>query len=217
MSRPPRRQPPRGQTSRGKTSARETELRIIGGELRGRRLKYSGDPVTRPMKDRIREAAFNLIGSDVEGTWCLDLFAGTGALACEALSRGAESAVLLERHFPSARLIEENLRELGLADRAHVVAGDTFFWCSRELQPVEQPWLVFCSPPYALYEERFEALVDLLERIRRLVSPGSLIVIEHAEGFDTERLPGVREAPDEWDIRHYAPAVLAIWRKGSAP
>ncbi len=83
-------------------------LRVIGGTLRGQPIRYLGDPRTRPMKQRVREAAFNLLGSLVEGAHVLDLFAGTGALTWEAISRGARSATLLERHFPSARLVQQN-------------------------------------------------------------------------------------------------------------
>src|SRR4029453_14397542 len=83
-------------------------LRIVGGKLRGRALAYSGDEPTRPMKDRVREAVFNLLGPGVQGAHALDLFAGTGALGLEAISRGAARATFLERHLPTCRLIEQN-------------------------------------------------------------------------------------------------------------
>src|SRR5688572_16458652 len=83
-------------------------LRIIGGSMRGRKLKYSGEARTRPMKDRVREAVFNLLGTTVEGCYVIDLFAGTGALGLEAISRGATGATFIERHFPTAKVIEEN-------------------------------------------------------------------------------------------------------------
>ena len=78
-------------------------VRIIAGCFRGRKLHYSGDPRTRPMKDRVRQALFNRLGPDVEGTLAVDLFAGTGALGLEALSRGATRAILIEQHRPTAR------------------------------------------------------------------------------------------------------------------
>src|SRR5687767_11185885 len=87
---------------------RTPRLRIIGGRFRGRLLAYSGDERTRPMKDRVREAVFNLVGPDVKEKLAIDLFAGTGALGLEALSRGAAEAVLLERHFPTAAVIGQN-------------------------------------------------------------------------------------------------------------
>jgi 16S rRNA (guanine966-N2)-methyltransferase len=97
-------------------------LRVIGGTLRGRLIAYSGELCTRPMKQRVREAMFNLLGPRVVGTQVFDLFAGTGALAWEALSRGAQRATLIERHFPTTRLIRENATSLGLTDRIDVVS-----------------------------------------------------------------------------------------------
>ena len=91
------------------------------------------------MKQRVREAMFNLLGPRVIGTQVFDLFAGTGALAWEALSRGAQRATLIERHFPTARLIRENAASLGLTDRIDVVPGDTFVWGKRLAPPDQRP------------------------------------------------------------------------------
>src|SRR5262245_175776 len=106
-------------------------LRIIGGTLRGRRLQYSGDLRTRPMKDRVREALFNLLGPGVKGSHAIDLFAGTGALGLEAISRGAARATLIERHLPTTRLIEQNAAALGVANQIEVVFSDAFLWARR--------------------------------------------------------------------------------------
>src|ERR1041384_3149877 len=97
--------------SRDVPSSPASELRIIGGDMRGRKIGYHGDPRTRPMKDRVREAVFNLVESD--GVYAIDLFAGTGALGLEAISRGASGALFIERHFPTARLVEQNAQQLG--------------------------------------------------------------------------------------------------------
>ena len=105
-----------------------TGLRIIGGEFRHRHLLYSGDLRTRPMKDRLREAIFNLIGPEIRGRHAIDLFAGTGALGLEAISRGAARATLIEQHHPTADLIRKNIAELGLEARADVAVGNTFIW-----------------------------------------------------------------------------------------
>ena len=107
-------------------------LRIIGGQFRGRRLHYSGDLRTRPMKDRLREAIFNLIGPAIRGKHALDLFAGTGALALEAISRGAERATLIEQHNPTANVIRQNIAELGVEEQAEVVVGNMFIWWQRQ-------------------------------------------------------------------------------------
>src|SRR5262249_7572553 len=123
-------------------------LRIIGGSLRGRKLQYSGSERTRPMKDRVREAVFNLLGPGIGGSHAIDLFAGTGALGLEALSRGAARATFIERHLPTLKLIEQNADTLGVRERADVVFGDAFLWTAQFQPGNPTPLIVFCSPPY---------------------------------------------------------------------
>jgi 16S rRNA (guanine(966)-N(2))-methyltransferase RsmD len=180
--------------------------RIIGGSLRGRSFKYSGDLRTRPMKDRTREAVFNLLGPAVRGAHAIDLFAGTGALGFEAISRGAARATFIERHFPTARLIEENAALLGVSDKIAVVASDTFFWGRRHDPLGDEPIAVFCSPPYALYEERGPDLVSLIGRLIEEAAAGSRFIVEADEGFDFASLP----ASEAWNVREYPPAIVGI-------
>ena len=190
-------------------------LRIIGGRFRGRPIRYLGDPRTRPMKQRVREAAFNLLGARVEGVHVIDLFAGTGALAWEALSRGAASATLIERHFPSARLIRENAAALGVTQLIEVVPGDTFVWSRKLAQGAvadrcKRSWLVFCSPPYQLYVTDTQPMQTLIGRMVELAPAGSLVVVESDQRLDPATLPD----SCHWDVRHYFPAVLAIAETG---
>src|SRR5262245_53911372 len=117
----------------------ERPPRIIGGELRGRKLLYTGDKSTRPMKDRVREAVFNLLGKEVLGKHAIDLFAGTGALGLEAISRGAHGATLVERHFPTAEIIRQNAIELEVLDRCSIVPADTLLWPKRWPELPEKP------------------------------------------------------------------------------
>src|SRR4051794_19278769 len=112
----------------GQTAESIVGLRIIGGSLRGRKVEYTGEVRTRPMKDRVREAVFNLLGHGVVDAHVIDLFAGTGAMAMEAISRGAAAATCIERHYPTSKLIENCARELGIGDRLTVVFGDAFLW-----------------------------------------------------------------------------------------
>ncbi len=84
------------------------------------------------MKDRLREAIFNLVGPSIRGAHALDLFAGTGALALEALSRGADRATLIEQHNPTANVIRQNVAELGVDGQAEVVVGNVFIWWKRQ-------------------------------------------------------------------------------------
>jgi 16S rRNA (guanine966-N2)-methyltransferase len=208
----------------GKKSVREdrdTEVRIIGGEFRGRRLHYHGDPVVRPMKHRTREAIFNLISTGCAGRHAIDLFSGTGALGLEAISRGSPSATFIEKHVPTAKIVEENIRTLGVEGRATIAMTSAFLWGRRDLPEIAaaatMPWLVFCSPPYAFYVERQAEMLDLIQRVRESAPADSILVIEAEEPFD---FGAIRETDSQlaktgsWDIRTYAPAVVGIWQAG---
>jgi len=185
-------------------------LRVIGGDLRGRSFRYNGDPGLRPMKDRVREAVFNLIGPAVKGCQVVDLFGGTGAMAFEAISRGAKKAVVIERKFPNVRLIEQNATALGIAGQIDARAGDTFL-LYHALELAEDPWLVFCCPPYEFYVSRTAELLTLVEWFCGAAPRGSLIVIEADQRFDADLLPDA----DSWDVRSYAPAVIGMFEKRS--
>jgi 16S rRNA (guanine(966)-N(2))-methyltransferase RsmD len=188
----------------------DSSLRIIGGDFRGRRIRYSGDPHVRPMKDRVREALFNLVGPSVKGTHAIDLFAGTGALAFEALSRGAASATAIERHFPTARIIQENARHLGVTERVELVTNDTFIWARRAEFPSGRPWLVLCSPPYRLYVERADEVSDLIGRLLTAAPAKTIFVVEAIAAWDWNLLP----LADQWDVREYSPAIVGLLRNG---
>jgi 16S rRNA (guanine966-N2)-methyltransferase len=198
--------PSRDAASSGTAAA----LRIVGGELRGRSFRYNGDPELRPMKDRVREAVFNLLGPAVRGLEVLDLFGGTGAMAFEAISRGADSAIIIERHFPSARMIRENAALLGIAERVVVRAGDSFV-VHQQLPPAQRPCLVFYCPPYELYVKKTDEIVAMISRLRERALPGSLLVVESDERFDALLLPDA----DAWDVRTYPPAVIAVYDKAA--
>lgn len=194
-----------GQSDEASPSRESVGLRIIGGKHRGRPLAYSGDLRTRPMKDRLREAIFNLLGPGVEGAHAIDLFAGTGALGLEAISRGAARATLIERHLPTSRLIEQNAAALGVEEQVEVLFGDAFTWGRRN--PVPQTrWVVFCSPPYDFYVERQEEMVALVKRLFGAAPFGSKFIVEADDRFDFSRLPSA----SEWDVRFYPPAMVGI-------
>jgi 16S rRNA (guanine966-N2)-methyltransferase len=190
----------------------ESPPRIIGGALRGRKLIYAGDPRTRPMKDRVREALFNRLANAVKGKHALDLFAGTGALGLEAISRGAAGATLVERHFPTAEIIRQNAAALGVESICTIMPANTLLWPNRwpELPPA--PWLVFCSPPYSFYienaAEMFALLIGLIDR----APAASIFCVEADERFDFNQLPQA----DQWDVRSYPPAHVGIWSKSAA-
>src|SRR5262245_9112212 len=184
-------------------------LRIIGGSLRGRKLQYSGDVRTRPMKDRVREAVFNLLGPQVAGSHAIDLFAGTGALGLESISRGAAKATFIERHLPTANLIMGNATAFGVAERIRVVFGDAFRWTANFKPEGDQALTVFCSPPYDFYVERRQEMLDLIARWVELSSAGSQMVVEADERF---RFSSLAQA-ERWDVRNYPPGVVGVFEK----
>ena len=192
-------------------SKKETEqrkpvgLRIIGGQLRGRKLEYSGEMSVRPMKDRLREAVFNLLGPDIKGKQAIDLFAGTGALGLEAMSRGAVGATFIERHYPTADVLNRNIATLGLTDQSQVITSDTFFWWHSTPPLSTTPWVVFCSPPYAFYIDRSADMLHLITTMLAQAPTGSLFMVESDLQFDAALLP----TPNGWDVRAYSWAQLA--------
>jgi 16S rRNA (guanine966-N2)-methyltransferase len=160
------------------------------------------------MKDRVREAVFNLIGPAAKGKEVIDLFGGTGAMAFEAISRGAVSARIIERRFPNAKIIEENAQSLGIADRIEVQAGDTFI-AYKQLAPPTSSALIFCCPPYDFYVERTEEMLALISSMCEIAPPSSLVIVETDGRFDTNLLPDA----SSWDVRTYPPAVIALYEK----
>ncbi len=206
-----------GRAAKQTPAAREDEAgsapRIIGGELRHRRLECTLDSRTRPMKDRVRESLFDLIGTDVKRAIAIDLFAGSGAIGFEALSRGAAQVIFAERHFPTADAISRNARALGVEDRIDVRAGDVLLWAKR-LPPLPQtaPWLIFISPPWSFFSERWDELLALLQAMLQAAPSRSTFVVEADVAFDPLLLP--RSAT--WEARPMPPAVLYFQIKDGA-
>jgi 16S rRNA (guanine966-N2)-methyltransferase len=150
-------------------------VRIVGGELGGRVLKAPPGAATRPTSEKVREALFNIIGS-VEGLHVLDLFAGSGGLGIEALSRGAAWATFVDSGKLALTAVRANLRELGLESRAQVIAGDAIAFARRPRAVPDAPWgLVFVDPPYASDLATRAVLAIPPENL----APGATVIIEH--------------------------------------
>jgi 16S rRNA (guanine966-N2)-methyltransferase len=146
------------------------ETRITAGEWRGRKIETPAGHSTRPTSSKVREALFNILGDRVEGASILDLYAGAGTFSFEALSRGADSAVLVERDPRVTKLIEKSAAALGCAGRVTVVTDSVEHWLQRH--PEERFDLIWLDPPYA------DTGIDAaLERAARLA--GALLVCEH--------------------------------------
>ena len=162
-------------------------MRIVGGELGSRRLARPPAGV-RPTSDRVREAVFGWLG-EVAGKRVLDLYAGTGALAIESLSRGASCAVFVDRAPRSLRVIHQNLSQLGLEDRSRVLQGDARLWARRLGRSGERFDLVFVDPPYDA-DEAGRALSAIVEA--ELLGSGGTLVLETAKRHPLAPVAGLR-------------------------
>ncbi len=185
-------------------------MRIIAGELRGRRLV----PVRgrmRPTSDKVREAIFHILDQSVRETWVLDLFAGTGALAFEALSRGAREAVLVEDHPAALRVLRSNIQVLALENRTRVIPAPVRVALKRLKVQAEKFGLVFLDPPYG--RGLVETTLVLLEASTLLLA-SARVVAEHS----------CRENPPEGlkvlqlsDLRRYGDTCVSFYRVKGEP
>ncbi|MFO0943454.1 MAG: RsmD family RNA methyltransferase [Pirellulales bacterium] len=190
-----------------------TQLRIVAGELRSRRIVYNGDPATRPMKEKTREAVFSVLGGYLEDTYAIDLFGGTGILAFEAVSRGSSAATILELSRATVNSILDNMRTLKLDNLIEVQNVDTLRWLRtadhQTARMPKCPWVIFCCPPYAMWNDQGDRLVEGLKILMEAAPAGSRIVGETEENYDlASQLPGY-----DWDVRRYKPALVAFGTK----
>ncbi|SFT74495.1 16S rRNA (guanine(966)-N(2))-methyltransferase RsmD [Selenomonas sp. GACV-9] len=158
-------------------------MRIITGSARGCRLKTPKGQDTRPTADRIKESLFNILGQKVLDRKVLDIFAGTGSLGLEAVSRGAGCAVLVDK--ATASLIQENARLTRLQDKVKVRGGDVF----AELGQLDRSQagfdLIFCDPPY--HKGLWEKALMMIDQSEGIMAHNGILVVEH--GADENELP----------------------------
>jgi len=161
-------------------------MRVIAGEFRSRALKSLPGMATRPTPDRLRESLFSILAPRIEGATFADLYAGTGAVGIEALSRGAAKAIFVESDRRAAGMIRENLRSLGIEKRAEVREGRVPRLIGRIELGVEG--IVFLDPPYVLEAEYAATLEHLGKRAPGLV-PG-LVIVQHSPRMKLEERYG---------------------------
>jgi 16S rRNA (guanine966-N2)-methyltransferase len=163
-------------------------VRIIGGGWRGRRISFPDVPGLRPTPDRVRETLFNWLQHDIAGARCLDLFAGSGALGVEALSRGAKELVFVEQSVPAARALQEQLTRLGGERRGQVVE----MGAARYLRGAGAPFdIVFLDPPFG--RDALAEFIPLLDSGDWL-KPGSQVYLEN------EKAAGAPVLPAHWEL-----------------
>ncbi|HET6498544.1 MAG TPA: 16S rRNA (guanine(966)-N(2))-methyltransferase RsmD [Coriobacteriia bacterium] len=186
-------------------------MRIIAGTHRGRRIEAPSGTRTRPTSDRVREGAFSRVealGGGVPAAPVLDLFAGTGALGIEALSRGATHAVFCESDRLACAVLRSNLVSLGLAERATVVHDDVFAAVRRGSFGKGGFALLFLDPPYRIDKSEVRRAIERLVRTEALLG-GALLVWEHAAS-DVATWP--TEALRDLGERRYGDTTVSIAR-----
>ena len=153
-------------------------MRVISGRCKGRKLKAHKSMITRPTTDKVKESLFNIIGPNLSGERVLDLFAGSGALGIEALSRGASTALFVEKNFSVSRILHENIAFCKLGGQAEVLVMNAKQAIDRLSTNGMQPFdLVFIDPPYKMAQD----VIELIETMcaNNLLSEEALVIVEH--------------------------------------
>jgi 16S rRNA (guanine966-N2)-methyltransferase len=187
------------------------QLRIVAGQLRGRKLTCNVGPDLRPTPQMVREALFSILGNAVPDRPFYDVFAGTGANGLEALSRGASFVYFVERDFRLAQEIDNHLKAFGVARQAQVVRTDAYRWAAQWLPP-KQPVNIFISPPFADFKTRLEDLMALAAQLQHKAADESVLVIQ------TEKQSGQAHWAQfgDWEERRYGRNLLWLWVKDEA-
>lgn len=178
-------------------------MRVITGSAKGKTLKTPEGLLTRPTAERVKEAVFSSVQYDLPGAKVLDLFAGTGQLGIEALSRGASRAVFVDARQEACRLVQENLRRTNLASRATVVQGDYLAYLERCREKFS---LIFLDPPYA--EIFLETALKKISEID-ILDKDAIIVTERPLGKELlGDFPGFSRSKDH----KYGKTIITIYR-----
>jgi 16S rRNA (guanine966-N2)-methyltransferase len=167
-----------------------TQLRIVAGSLRGRKLSCTVNTNLRPTPQMVREALFSILGDAVPSRPFFDVFAGTGVVGLEALSRGATSVVFVERDFRLSAELERTIAAFGVAASTRIARADVYRWIER-WAPAAEPVVVFLSPPFADYGRRVDEMLKLMGEMEAKVHRA------------------------HWEERSYGRNQLYIWVKES--
>ena len=164
------------------------QLRIIGGEWRGRKLRFPDAPNLRPTPDRVRETIFNWLAPMIHGARCLDLFAGSGALGLEALSRGAAFTTFVDSHKKVTQALIDHLDLLKANEHAEVIQIDSVKFLKNTAQPYD---LVFLDPPYHL---------DFMQKVIPLLEMNGWLTDNAMLYLEIEKRQSLPELPENWKM-----------------
>jgi 16S rRNA (guanine966-N2)-methyltransferase len=182
-------------------------MRVIAGTFKSRRLRALRGMELRPTSDRLRETLFDILGAAVEGRMFVDLFAGTGAVGIEAISRGARRAVFIERHAPAVQVIRENLKSLGIASEAEVLPVDVLRGLESLASQHTPSDFIFLDPPYAQAEE-YRRVLEFIGAAGMLCATGTVIA-EHGGKLE---LPLQVQALERTRVKLQGDSALSFYR-----
>lgn len=188
-----------------------TQVRIVAGSLKGRKLVCNVNPNLRPTPQMVREALFSVLGNAIPGRPFYDIFAGTGVVGMEAVSRKAKSATFVERDFQLLADLERHVRQFGIQEQSQVIRADAYRWAER-WQPPAEPVNVFVSPPFADFQRRTDEFLAFLRLLMDKVAPESVLVVQGEHEAPLGELP----RDEEWEDRRYGRNHLLIWVRDTA-
>ena len=186
----------------------KTEVRIVAGSLRGRKVSCRVSEDLRPTPQMVREAFFSILGNAVPDRLFVDIFAGTGVVGMEALSRGAKAAYFVERDFHYADGLLDHLKKFDLMKKSKLFRTDSYRWVSSFKAPAE-PINIFFSPPFVDLTSRPEILLDAVVQLQEKVATESVIVLQSERGSPLDE----RAEMKSWERRTYGRNVLFLWQK----
>ncbi len=190
----------------------KVQVRIVAGSLRGRKLTVVVHEGMRPTPQMVREALFSILGNAVPDRAFYDIFAGTGVVGLEAISRGATTARLIEKDPRQVADIQKYATEFGIGDKVQVLKADSYRWAERWLPPRDAVNL-FLSPPFPDLSEKAEEFLTLVNVLLEKAPPESVLTIQAEDGFPLDRLPD----PAAWDVRKYGRNMLLFFVKPLPP
>ena len=192
--------------------AEKSDLRIVAGSLKGRKVTVLVHPGMRPTPQMVREALFSILGNAVPGRVFYDIFAGSGVVGLEAISRGASRANLIEHDAKQASDIFKYITQFKVADKASVLRADVYRWAERWVPPVGSgPVNLFLSPPFAdLQPEKIGEFMKLVLGLLDKAPDESVLTIQAEDGFPVEQLVDL----PAWDVRQYGRNMLLFRVKG---
>jgi len=180
-------------------------LRVLTGTAKGRKLKVPKGQKIRPMTSRVKKSVFDTLG-EIQGVSVLDIFAGSGGIGLESLSRGADSVVVVEKDPTVFKILKENYEHCGFTDKAELICSDYKSALSKLRRGNEVFELIFIDPPYKLYEEL--EVKDFIENVSELLDDNGVIVIEHDHKIE-DTPPGLQRTTKSFGGTH-----VSYFKKG---